>query len=77
MYQLYQIQLYQSRMEIHVFLLQCMMGGHWFNEYFGPVNKVDWSSLVSVAVSESKQILKFKKDPIRHTVRVHQVSDHR
>lgn len=50
-----------------------MMGGHWFSDLFGSVNKVDWSKVVSVAVEESQKILKFKNDPIRHTVRVHQV----
>lgn len=50
-----------------------MMGGHWFENIFGPVNKVDWSDVVSIAVEESQKTLKFKKDPIRYTVRVNQV----
>lgn len=50
-----------------------MLGGHWFPQLFGSVNKVDWSYVVSVAVEEAQKILKFRNDPIRHTVRVHQV----
>ncbi|KAG1674539.1 Protoporphyrinogen oxidase [Nymphon striatum] len=50
--------------------LTCMLGGHWFNEYFGDVETVDENILLETSLHELKTRLNITEKPVRYHITV-------
>lgn len=51
--------------------ITCMMGGHWFKQLFGDIDKVTSDILLDIAKNEIKNHLGIKESPIRHCVTIY------
>ena len=51
-----------------------MMGGAWFEEFFGDPDQCDPDHIAKVAVEETKQQLNITEEPVRVISTVHKVS---
>ncbi|XP_067133269.1 protoporphyrinogen oxidase [Centruroides vittatus] len=51
--------------------LTCMMGGHWFSNLFGNVDKVSSDMLLDTAKNEIENHLGIKESPVRHFVTIY------
>ncbi|KAG1686934.1 Protoporphyrinogen oxidase [Nymphon striatum] len=50
--------------------LTCMLGGHWFNEYFGDVETVDENILLETSLHELKTRLNITEKPVSYHITV-------